>query len=300
MILCVGEILADLIGSNKENEIDFKAYAGGAPFNVACNAKFSGAKTSFYGNVGDDVIGRFLKGFVNGVGLDKPIITVDGTRNTTLAFVTIDEQGERSFSFYRKGTADYALSIENIDFDSMPDLKIVHIGSLMLSEPEGQTFARMLVMELKRRKLLFSFDVNFRLDLYESPTDAIARNKWFVENADILKFSDEELLLYTGLTDLEEAIATVDTTNRLFALTMGQNGSMFIYNGKREVVPTEVVRAVDTTGAGDAFYGALLAKIDENGFGNLNGAMLTEIFKFCNKVAAYAVTKHGAINRFDF
>lgn len=300
MILSVGEILADLIGDKRDGHIDFKAYAGGAPFNVACNAKFAGAKVGFYGNVGSDVIGGFLKEFVEGVGLDYPIITEDDNRNTTLAFVTVDSSGERSFSFYRKGTADFAMTLDAIDFDAMPDLKIVHVGSLMLSEPEGQKFARALVLKLKSHGILFSFDVNFRLDLYADINEAIEKNKWFVEHADILKFSDDELLLYTGLTNLDEAVSTVDTSNRLFTLTMGKNGSMFVKDGISGIVPTEIVRPVDTTGAGDAFFGALLAKVDEIGFDCLTAEKLNSVLTYCNKVAANAVTKLGAINRFDF
>lgn len=299
MILSIGEILADLIGEKHDDRIDFKTYAGGAPFNVACNAKFAGAKVGFYGNVGRDVIGRFLNGFVQSIGLDYAKITEDAGRNTTLAFVTVDDEGERRFSFYRNNTADYALDLDAVDLDALPELKIVHLGSLMLSEEEGVRFARALVEKVKSKGILFSFDVNFRLDLFNSLSEAIERYKWFVDRADILKFSDDELLLYTGENCLDKAIEKIPVNNRLFALTMGKKGSMALMNNIKATVPTKVVRPVDTTGAGDAFFGALLAKIDEVGLKNLNEKSLTSIFEYCNKVASFAVTKFGAINSFD-
>nr|MDE5943506.1 carbohydrate kinase [Clostridia bacterium] len=107
MILCIGEILADMIGTVKDGTIWYERKAGGAPFNVACAAKIFGAEVKFAGSVGNDLIGDFLINFANGQNLDGVLINRDAERNTTLAFVELDEKGERSFCFYRKNTADY-------------------------------------------------------------------------------------------------------------------------------------------------------------------------------------------------
>ncbi|MEG1613716.1 MAG: carbohydrate kinase [Clostridia bacterium] len=299
MILCIGEILADLIGRKEGDKLSLDVRAGGAPFNVACNAKFAEAEVGFYGRVGRDTIGNYLVNFVDKIGLDYPIITRDLTRNTTLAFVTLDENGEREFSFNRHDTADYNLSMNDFSLDSFPNLKIVHLGSLMLSEEVGRIFAKKLVRELKKRNILFSFDINLRFDLFESVDDAILKNKWFVEHADILKFSEDELTMYTGMEDVSSGIEKVGFSGKLFALTLGKRGSMFMYNGVKKIVSTTPVTVVDSTGAGDAFLGALLAKLDKSDVNRLDIDVLTSYFEYSNKVASFSVTKFGAINRFD-
>ena len=106
MIVCVGEILADMIGEEKNGCMLYEQKAGGAPFNVACAAKKFGAKVAFVGSVGDDIIGRSLLSFAKARGFDSLRISKKTKKNTTLAFVSIDETGERSFCFFRENTAD--------------------------------------------------------------------------------------------------------------------------------------------------------------------------------------------------
>lgn len=122
MILCIGEILADMIGTVKDGSLWYERKAGGAPFNVACAAKKFGAEVKFAGSVGNDLIGDFLINFADARKLDGVLIERDNNRNTTLAFVELDENGERSFCFYRKNTADYnlpSLSENQIDRKSV-------------------------------------------------------------------------------------------------------------------------------------------------------------------------------------
>lgn len=111
MILCIGEILADMIGSKREQSMRFDCFAGGAPFNVACGIAKLGCRAAFFGCVGNDAVGRFLREYADGVKGLQSRISVSPDRNTTLAFVTLSEEGERSFSFYRRHTADYALEL---------------------------------------------------------------------------------------------------------------------------------------------------------------------------------------------
>ena len=125
MILCVGEILADMIGSVKDGQTVYARKAGGAPFNVACAAKQFGAHSAFVGSVGDDLIGTFLEDFARERGLDELLIRRDPQRNTTLAFVQLDEHGDRSFCFYRKNTADYHLP--EVPDELLDRAHIVHV-----------------------------------------------------------------------------------------------------------------------------------------------------------------------------
>lgn len=292
MILSIGEILVDMIG-DKDNS--FQMFIGGAPFNVAVNARQSGAKAGFIGRIGKDVAGRFINENIMLYKLDYATLQQDEIRNTTLAFVALDSSGERYFTFFRHDTADFNLDIKEIDFDKYNDLNTVHLGSLMLSEEKGVSFAKRMVKKIRENNLLFSFDVNFRYDLYKTKEDAFKVYKPFIEKADILKFSNDEILDYTNCSTIEEAIKKVNCKG-LLLITLGSEGSMFCLGKDIKIVETVKVTPIDTTGAGDAFYGAILAKIDEIGFNNLNIDNLTKAVRFANTKGAKATLHKGAVS----
>lgn len=275
MILSIGEILADMVGSNENGTLTFKAFCGGAPFNVAVNAKNAGAKVGFIGKVGKDVLGRFVESEANKANLDYLDIQKDDSRNTTIAFVSLKD-GERDFAFNRHDTADYNIDLDKIDFTKYKDLKILHLGSLMLSEKNGKKFAKKVLKKAKELGVLLSFDMNFRMDTYKDFEDAKKAYKPYVENADIIKFSDDELKLYTGIEDIKTAIESIYRKGQLFLLTLGEKGSMYYYEGETGIVPTVKVKAIDTTGAGDAFFGTFLANIESKTFSkeNIESALL--------------------------
>ena len=262
MILCVGEILADMVGSNENGVLTLKAFCGGAPFNVAVNSKLAGAKVGFIGRVGKDVIGRFVTDEAKKANFDYLEIQQDNERNTTLAFVTLTD-GERDFAFNRHDTADFNIDFDEIDFEKYDGLKILHLGSLMLSEENGKAFAQKIAQKAKDLGVKLSFDMNFRMDTYKDFEDAKKAYKPYVESADIIKFSDDELKLYSGIDDIKTAIESICHKDQLFLLTLGSKGSMYYYNGQRNIIPTEKVKPIDTTGAGDAFFGTFLANIEK-------------------------------------
>lgn len=294
MILSIGEILVDMIGNSGDNSLKIDAFVGGAPFNVAFNAKRSGATVGFIGKVGNDPMGKFVMETAKKTGLDYLEIQTDDERNTTLAFVTLFD-GERDFAFFRGNTADYNIDIASIDFSKYEDLNIVHLGSLMLSEKEGRNFALKAVEKIKAAGKIFSFDVNFRSDLYSNPQEMFEAYKPFIDSADILKFSDDEILDYTGKPDLDSAMEAVYKEGRLLFVTMGSKGSAYVYGDSKGVIPSaRQVKPIDTTGAGDAFFGTVLAKLDGKTFtaenieyaarcGNESGANATQ-FKGAIKI----------------
>lgn len=261
MILAIGEILADMVGEKVDGVLTFKSFCGGAPFNVAVNAKLAGAKVGFIGKVGDDPVGKFLLSEAKKAKLDELNIQVDDERNTTLAFVTLTD-GERDFAFYRHDTADYNVDLSSVDFNDYDGLNIVHLGSLMLSEENGKALAQTVVDKARSAHKKISFDMNFRMDIYKDFEDAKKAYKPFVEQADILKFSDDELKDYTGISEIIPAIQSIYKKDVLVVVTLGSKGSMYYYNGESGQVPTEKVKPIDTTGAGDAFFGTLLANIE--------------------------------------
>lgn len=291
MILAIGEILADMVGSSENGTLTFKSFCGGAPFNVAVNAKQAGAKVGFIGRVGKDVIGRFVTEQAKKANLDCLDIQVDEERNTTLAFVTLND-GERDFAFNRHDAADFNINIEEIDFSKYKDLNIIHLGSLMLSEENGKAFAEKIADKVKQFGKVLSFDMNFRMDTYKDFEDAKKAYKPYVEKADIIKFSDDELKLYTGIDDLQKAVESIIGKDQLLVLTLGSKGSMYFYNGLTGVIPTEKVKPIDTTGAGDAFFGTFLANMEKVEWNkeNIEGALVK-----ANKAGAETTQFLGAI-----
>ncbi|MBP5467530.1 MAG: carbohydrate kinase [Clostridia bacterium] len=291
MILSIGEILAGMVSESNKEGLTFKAFVGGAPFNVAVNAKRAGAKVGFISRIGKDVIGRFCKAELEKFGLDYLDLQQDESRNTTIAFVTLTD-GERDFAFNRHDTADYNIDFDEIDFSKYKDLKIIHLGSLMLSENAGKALAEKVVKKAKELNVKLSFDLNFRTDIFGDFDSAKAAYKPYIENADILKFSDDELKLYTGIEDINTAIKSVARENQLITITLGSRGSTYYYNGISGTVATEKVKPVDTTGAGDAFFGTFLANIEGKEYTEENIVKATEK---ANKAGARATQFLGAI-----
>ena len=291
MILCIGEILADLIGKEENGRYSYDMFIGGAPFNVAVNAKRAGAKVGFVGRVGKDPIGKFLISTAKKANLDYTDIQTDGERNTTLAIVSLNN-GERDFAFFRHDAADFNIDISKIDIKRYTDLNIVHLGSLMLSEEKGRVFAGNIVKTVKKEGKLLSFDVNFRMDLYNDTESAIKAYKPFIEAADILKFSDDEIKTYTKREDFGAAVKAVKKDNTLLLISMGSRGSMYVYNDLSGVIPSKKVVPVDTTGAGDAFFGTVLAYLDEKEFTKEN---IEFALKKGNEAGAGTVLFKGAV-----
>ena len=270
---------------------DLKVFCGGAPFNVAVNAKRAGARVGFLGRVGNDLIGAFLERESKKADLDLLELQKDEQRSTTLAFVTLTD-GERDFSFFRNDTADYNIDIEGIDFSLIKDINIMHLGTLMLSEKVGRECAAKIIDVASSLGAKLSFDLNFRKDTYESEEQAIGIYKEFIDKADIIKFSEEELELFTGIKDVKSAIQSFYKENSLVLVTLGSRGSAYYYNGSFGIVKTQAVKPIDTTGAGDAFFGAFLACIEGKEYTEEN--LVSALIKG-NKAGAEATQFLGAI-----
>lgn len=288
MILCIGEILADMICERRNEGVFYKRCLGGAPFNVACAVKKCGGRVGFYGKVGDDSIGKALLTAAEKCRLDELNIVTDSDRNTTLAFVDLDESGDRSFTFYRKNTADFHLLLDEV-CDMIARADVVHIGSLMLSEAQGRAFADSVYKETKRQGKKFSFDVNFREDIFRDRAAAIEIYREYVSRADILKLSESEIGMFSSAAAYEEALKEIAADGKLAVLTLGKDGAMYCCGGRCGKVATIPLKPIDTTGAGDAFYGALLSRLDADGFGNLEKSVY-----FANVCGSITTTRKGS------
>lgn len=286
MILCVGEILADMIGSVRGGQTAYECKAGGAPFNVACAAKQFGAESAFVGCVGEDLIGDFLLEFAKGRGLAEHIAR-DPERNTTLAFVRLDEHGDRSFCFYRKHTADYHLP--PVQEALLEKSHIVHVGSLMLSEEEGRAYAASLMKLAHEEGKLVSFDINFRTDIFRNMREAVEIYREVIALADIVKFSEDEVETFgrdyvDGLRD------------KLVCITLGKHGCRWQYRGEGRTLETIDIKPVDTTGAGDAFYAGVLSRLDGTSPCDWTDETLSKALQYGNVCGALNTLGHGAID----
>ncbi len=287
MLLCIGEILADMIGEEKNGTTTYERKAGGAPFNVACALKKFGASVKFVGNVGDDLIGKFLIKYAKDFGMDTTYIHKDSERNTTLAFVELNEEGDRDFCFYRKNTADYVMPAVNDELIKLAD--IVCVGSLMLSHPRGVDFALDVIERAHAFGKTVAFDVNYRTDIYKDKESAVQTYKRILAVADIVKFSEDEVETFT-----EEYVNTL--TDKLVLITLGKDGSEWRYKGKKNRVSTITVKPVDTTGAGDAFFAGALSVLDKKVGSPLTEQTLNQALKFGNIAGALNTTGRGAID----
>ena len=287
MLLCIGEILADMIGEEKNGIVTYERKAGGAPFNVACALKKFGADVKFVGSVGDDLIGGFLIKYAEDFGMDTTYIHRSTERNTTLAFVELNEEGERSFCFYRKNTADYFMP--EVGDDLIKSADTVCIGSLMLADTRCVEYAIDIIDRAHSMGKTVAFDVNYRTDIYRDTDSAIKTYKKILAAADIVKFSEDEVQIFTD--------EYVDSLNdKLVLITLGKEGSEWRYKGKKNRMPTITVKPVDTTGAGDAFFAGALSILDNNVGKPLTEQVLDKSLRFGNIAGALNTLGRGAID----
>ena len=276
-----------MIGEEKNGSITYERKAGGAPFNVACALKKFGADVKFVGSVGDDLIGRFLIKYAKDFGMDTTYIHQNLERNTTLAFVELNEDGERSFCFYRKNTADYCMP--DVSDELIKSADIVCIGSLMLADPKCVEYALDIAARAHALGKTVAFDVNYRTDIYRDRKSAVEIYKKILAVADIVKLSEDELETFT-----EEYVSSL--TDKLVLITLGKNGSEWRYKGKKNRMPTITVRPIDTTGAGDAFFAGALSVLDKNNGAPLTEQLLNDSLRFGNVAGALNTTGRGAID----
>ncbi len=288
MILCVGEILADMIGAEKDGSYFYERKAGGAPFNVACGIQKFGGHAIFAGSVGDDLIGEFLINFAKERNLDGLVIDKRQNENTTLAFVQLDKNGERSFCFYRKNTADYRLP--ELSDETLGKADLISIGSLMLSEDCGFTYAVNLAKRAHGLNKTVCFDVNFRTDIFRDAEFAKARYLKILELVDIIKFSEDEVEIF-GEEYLSDKLQ-----DKLLCISLGEKGSEWRYRGKKSRVGAIPVKPIDTTGAGDAFFAGVLKGLDGTAQNDWTVNFLNGVFAEANVCGALNTLGRGAID----
>ncbi len=299
----IGELLIDFKSSAPDLKVAnyFEKNPGGAPANVAVQVSLLGGEASFIGAVGNDVFGVYLKDIMNRNGVDTKNVYLDDVHSTPLAFVSIGENAERNFDFLRKNTADLYLNSKNIKLNFKKE-DIFHFGTVALfSENNRQTHST-LIDVAKNKESIISFDPNIRLSLWED--HELLKNVFFdfVNKCDILKIADNELEFLYGHVDYESSIKDLlGKGPKLIILTKGKSGSI-LYLNKNDIIVQNAydVECKDTTGAGDAFFGAFLYRVSKykGSFKELISDIeyLTVSMDIASMASAYVVCGYGAIS----
>lgn len=300
-VTALGELLIDMTpyGTSEQGNSLLEVNPGGAPCNVLAMVSKLGGKTAFIGKVGKDTFGDLLEETLAAQNINTEGLVKDSRYCTTLAFVHLDSKGERSFSFYRKPGADMMLEQKEINQSIIKQAKIFHFGTLsMTNEPvlSATKFAIDLAIE---SNCIISFDPNIRPLLWDSIENAKAQMEYGFSKCHILKVSEEEIQLATGINDAGKAVQELCNkfpNIKLVFVTAGEKGSFFYYNKiQRFVAPFLHNNTVDTTGAGDAFMGSCLYEIAKCGLDSLDEERLYHIARFANAAASLVITKKGAM-----
>ncbi|MBQ6440254.1 MAG: carbohydrate kinase [Mogibacterium sp.] len=299
-IITLGELLIDLTqrGSDENGNGEFTAYPGGAPANVAVAASRLGSSTGFIGKVGDDAFGRSLADTLKKDNVDIRGLYYDDYQPTTMAIVSVDESGERDFSFYRKPGADTQLTVDEAVAALSADLpKILHVGSLSMTTSPGKEACEEAVKYAKENGSIISYDPNYRAALWDSEEHAIEMMKVLLPFADILKVSDEEMVMLTGTDDFEEGSRILAEYGcGLVMVTLGSDGVFVRMGSKSATVPGFSVEVADTNGAGDTFLGAMLMQIAKGVNSSEDvWAQILKMVRYANKAASLTCSRHGAI-----
>jgi len=302
-IFCVGEALIDFICTDIDSSLikgeTFIKKAGGAPANVAAAITKLGGKASFFGKVGSDAFGSYLIKEMQDHGIDCRYVVKDEFLPTTLAFVSLKNNGERDFEFFRG--ADGALKYEEIDPTVLRKYGLYHFGSAtgLLNGTLRETYMELLRFAKQSGKVV-SFDPNYRHLLWKDDTPLfIERVKECLKYIDFIKLSDEEATLIFGEKDFSQISEEIHGEGvKTVAITCGKEGTYLSVNGQEQKVESIAIKSVDSTGAGDAFIGAMLYKLAEstNGKADLEDfEKMIEYTSFSNKVGAITCTQYGAM-----
>jgi fructokinase len=305
-VLCIGEALIDMICTDKNvslaNGEHFLKRPGGAPTNVAAAIGALGGKVSIVAKVGNDPFGEQLIHVMQNFNVDTRFLLKDKNHFTTLAFVSLFNNGERDFVFNRG--ADGQLTEQEVNAIDLTQFSIVHFGSAtaFLKGPLQNAYTALL-LQAKQHNCFISFDPNYRHLLYAGDEANFITQSWnFINNAHFVKVSDEEAMLLTNTNTVEAATSIfLERYKNVFVITLGSKGALLGFNGSTFIIPSVHVNAVDTTGAGDAFVGATLfqiARFSKEEMDTLSLMQWHSIVAKANSVAAKTCEHFGAMEAF--
>jgi fructokinase len=305
-ILCIGEALIDMICTDKGSSLshgeNFLKKPGGAPTNVAAAIAALGGQVELSSKVGADPFGDHLIDVMKSFGVSTKHMLQDAHYFTTFAFVSLMENGERDFYFNRG--ADGQLTKEEVEAIDLNSFAIVHFGSAtgFLPGPLQEAYTSLL-NKASANNLFISFDPNYRHLLFQNNTASFINQSWyFLEHCHFFKVSDEEAMMLTGTATVDEAAPIfLQKTKAVFTITLGKEGTLLGLKGETHIVPSIQIIPVDTTGAGDAFTGAVLYQLSTKSKNEINTLTLPDwerIIANANKAGARTCEYLGAMEAF--
>jgi fructokinase len=285
-----GDAVVDLI---PDSDSTLLKCPGGAPANVAVAVSRLSGKSAFFGRVGDDPFGRFMKATLTKENVNADFLVQDPTQRTSTVVVDLDDDGERSFTFMVKPSADQFMV--NDDIPSFQQGDWLHVCSISLANEPSRSSTFEAIDRIKRVGGYVSFDPNLREEVWANPSEIKSTVMKAVALADVVKFSEEELVFLTGSQSVEQGLNIIaDFDNTLILVTQGAKGVWRIFEGSGKRVTGQVVQPVDTTGAGDAFVGGLLARLSQQQHWD-NLATIDKAIEWANGCGALATTQKGAM-----
>lgn len=301
-VVALGELLIDFttIRADSDGYPTMAAHPGGAPANfLAAIAKFGG-KAAMLGKVGTDTFGKLLTSTLREVGIETKGIVASDEFFTTLAFVTLDANGDREFAFARKPGADTQLRFDELELSLLDETRVFHFGTLSLTGEPSRTTTYRAVEYAREHGKLITFDPNLRKPLWRELDEAKQQMLWGLAHADVVKISDEEVEFLFGLGVQEGAQYILEHFPvKLVFVTCGPDGCWFQNkNASGHVDSLRNIQVVDTTGAGDIFGGSAVWKLLQTGKAPeaLDEAALREIVSFACTAAGLSTTKPGGIS----
>ena len=299
-VVALGELLIDFASRSADANgyPTMQALPGGAPANFLAALTKYGKSTAFLGKVGDDTFGHLLVGTVKDAGIETRGIIVDPTIFTTLAFVTFDASGDRSFSFARKPGADTRLTWEEVDKSLIDEARVFHFGTLSLTDEPVRTTTQKCVAYAKQQGKLITCDPNLRKPLWRSEEEAKAQILWSLQQADVVKISDDEVDFLWSCTPEEGADKLLNEFGVSLAMvTLGPKGCLLKTKNAVCQVSSPKVSPVDTTGAGDIFGGSAVCRLLElnKPIGELTAEDLRYIGVFASTAASLSTEVPGGI-----
>ncbi len=305
-ILCIGEALIDMICTDKGKALSdgdhFLKKAGGAPTNVAAAISALGGDTELAAKVGSDPFGKHLIEVMQSFGVNTRWVLQDPDYFTTFAFVSLMENGERDFYFNRG--ADGQLNREEVDQIDLGEFGILHFGSATGFLPGPlQAAYQLLLQKALTQDIFISFDPNYRHLLIKNNTQPFIDQCWnFMQHCHFFKVSDEEAILLTGRNNVNDAASDLmEKTKAVFCITLGSEGTMLGFRQSLHKIESIPVKPVDTTGAGDAFVGAILfqlSRLKSSAIAELDIDQWKKIIFNANKAGARTCEYMGAMEAF--
>jgi len=302
-VLVGGEALYDLISTNPGAGLAgtkaFEKRVGGSPFNIAIGVRRLGTPVTFVGKFGDDQFGEGLIQFLRNEQIGVDLIVREPGTKTTLAFVAVDSAGKVDFRFYRDNAADISLHTAELKPFDPRKFSLYHCGGIVLAEEPSASAYSSIVDRFMELGVPVSLDPTIRKSLIADEETYLNRIRRLAEKVNVLKLSDEELSYLTGIDDPGRAIRALRVSaGALVIITLGGQGAEIYRDSERLVsVPGFSVKVVETTGCGDSFMAATLAKLagkTPKEIAGLGPAQLEPIARFANAAAAIVATRYGA------